>query len=247
MVELCDQQKGVIKPVTSQLSLASQLESVASGNGHPGVAVTDAGRHVCTPEIRMPSTRAFSRVPVDPFVWRLADATPGCPDASQRQPHPRLGAEQEPFTVDIGPVALSRSAALARVWPHDAPLDPPLQMNLRVRAGLANAGLVLPEATETYFPHMSAAYGMVDTHCLNEMNRADALASALLRHARHHVTGRVKSVWLVREPNIPTATPTPSNGSRSCPWGAEQQSASASRHPSQNHHAIGADAGGEGA
>ncbi|GAQ51723.1 hypothetical protein a10_01503 [Streptomyces acidiscabies] len=159
MVELCDQQKGVIKPVTSQLSLASQLESVASGNGHPGVAVTDAGRHVCTPEIRMPSPRAFSRVPVDPFVGRLADATPGCPDASQRQAHPRLGAELEPFTVDIGPVALSRSAALARVWPHDAPLDPPLPTNLRVRAGLTNAGLVLPEATETYFPHMSAAYG----------------------------------------------------------------------------------------
>ncbi|MEU9429512.1 hypothetical protein AB0D87_43165 [Streptomyces sp. NPDC048342] len=112
-------------------------------------------------------------------------------------------ADQEPFTIDIGPVALSRSAALARVWPHDAPSNPPLHLNLRVRAGLANAGLVLPEATETYFPHMSAAYGKVDTHYLNQMDRADALASALLRHARHHVTVRVKSVWLVMETQHP--------------------------------------------
>ncbi|MCC9706090.1 hypothetical protein E4N62_12950 [Streptomyces sp. MNU76] len=110
--------------------------------------------------------------------------------------------EQEPFTIDIGPVALSRSAVLARVWPHDAPLDP-LHLNLRVRAGLANAGLVLPEATETFFPHMSAAYGKVDTHYLNQMDRADALASALLRRARHHVTVRVKSVWLVMETQHP--------------------------------------------
>ncbi|MFI9829620.1 2'-5' RNA ligase family protein [Streptomyces sp. NPDC051913] len=112
-------------------------------------------------------------------------------------------AEQEPFMIDIGPVALSRSAVLARVWPHDAPSNPPLHLNLRVRAGLANAGLVLPEATEPYFPHMSAAYGKVDTHYLSQMDRADALASALLRHARHHMTVRIKSVWLVMETQHP--------------------------------------------
>lgn len=111
-----------------------------------------------------------------------------------------------------------------------------------VVTGLVNASLVLPEATETYFPHMSAAYGKVATHYPNQMDRADALASALLRHARHHVTLRVKSVWLGWNPNIPAATPTRSNGSRSCPWGAEQRLASASRHPSPNHHAVGADA-----
>lgn len=94
MSELCDQQIGVIKPVTSQLSMVSRLESVASGSGHPGVAVTDAGRHVCTPEIRMPHTRAFARVPVNPFVGRLADATPRCPDASRRRPHPRLAGQR---------------------------------------------------------------------------------------------------------------------------------------------------------
>ncbi|MGW0711242.1 hypothetical protein ACWD4G_35685 [Streptomyces sp. NPDC002643] len=94
MSELCDQQIGVIKPVTSQLAMVSQLESVASGNGHPGVAVTDAGRHVCTPEIRMPNTRAFSRVPVNPFEGRFADATPWCPDASRRRPHPRLAGQR---------------------------------------------------------------------------------------------------------------------------------------------------------
>lgn len=88
MAELCDQQTGGIKPVTSQLPMVSRLESVTSGNGHPGVAVTDAGRHVCTPEIRMPHTRAFARVPVNPVVGRFADATPRCPDASRRRPHP---------------------------------------------------------------------------------------------------------------------------------------------------------------
>lgn len=36
---------------------------IMSGNGHPGVAVTDAGRHVCAPEILMPNTRGFPRVP----------------------------------------------------------------------------------------------------------------------------------------------------------------------------------------
>jgi hypothetical protein len=92
MSELCDQQTGVIKPVTSQLPLVSRLESVTSGNGHPGVAVTDAGRHVCTPEIRMPNTRAFSRVPVNPFVGRLA--APWCPDASRRRPHLRLAGRR---------------------------------------------------------------------------------------------------------------------------------------------------------
>lgn len=94
MAELCDQQTGVIKPVTSQLPMASRLESVASGNGHPGVAVTDAGRHVCTPEIPMPNTRACSRVPVNAFAGRLADATPWCPDASRRRPHPRLAGQR---------------------------------------------------------------------------------------------------------------------------------------------------------
>jgi hypothetical protein len=92
--ELCDQQTGVIKPVTSQLPMVSRLESVASGNGHPGVAVTDAGRHVCTPEIRMPHTRAFWRVPENPFAGRLADATPWCPNASRLRPHPRLAGQQ---------------------------------------------------------------------------------------------------------------------------------------------------------
>lgn len=72
-----------------------------------------------------------------------------------------------------------------------------------VVAGLVNASLVLPEATETYFPHMSAAYGKVATHYANQMDRADALASALLRHARHHMTVRVKSVWLVMETQHP--------------------------------------------
>lgn len=94
MAAPCDQQIGVIKPVTSQLPMVSRLESVASGNGHPGVAVTDAGRHVCTPEIRMPNARAFSRVPVNPFVGRLADATPCCPDASRRRPHLRLEGQR---------------------------------------------------------------------------------------------------------------------------------------------------------
>lgn len=112
-------------------------------------------------------------------------------------------AEQAPFTIDIGPVALSRSAVLARVWPHDALSDPPQHLNLRVRSGLTNAGLVLPEAAEAYFPHMSAAYGKVDTHYLNQMDRADALASALLRRARHHATVRVESVWLVMETQHP--------------------------------------------
>ncbi|MGW2720450.1 2'-5' RNA ligase family protein [Streptomyces sp. NPDC001492] len=112
-------------------------------------------------------------------------------------------ADQDAFTLDIGPVALSRSAVLARVWSHDAPSNPPLHLNLRARAGLSNAGLVLPEATEAYFPHMSAAYGKVDTHYLSQMDRADSLASALLRHARHHVTVRVTSVWLVMETQHP--------------------------------------------
>ncbi len=112
-------------------------------------------------------------------------------------------ADEEPFTLDIGPVALSRSAVLARLWPHDVPADPPLHLNLRVRAGLSNAGLVLPEAAEAYFPHMSAAYGKVDTHYLAQMGRADSLASALLRRARHHVTTRVDSVWLVMETQHP--------------------------------------------
>jgi hypothetical protein len=94
MAELCDQQTGVIKPVTSQLPLVSQLDSVTSGNGHPGVAVTDAGRHVCTPEIRMPHTRAFARVPVHRIVGRFADATPRCPGASRRRPHPRLAGQR---------------------------------------------------------------------------------------------------------------------------------------------------------
>lgn len=92
MAELCDQQTGVIKPVTSQLPLVFRLDSVASGNGHPGVAVTDAGRHVCTPEIRMPNTPAFSRVPVNPVVGQFTDATPRCPDASR--PHPRLAGQR---------------------------------------------------------------------------------------------------------------------------------------------------------
>ncbi|MDQ0810192.1 hypothetical protein QFZ63_001906 [Streptomyces sp. B3I7] len=94
MAELCDQQTGVIKPVTSQLPSVSPLESVTSGNGHPGVAVTDAGRHVCTPEIRMPHTRAFPRVPENPFAGWLADATPWCPDASRRRPHPHLAGQR---------------------------------------------------------------------------------------------------------------------------------------------------------
>jgi hypothetical protein len=94
MCELCDQQTGVIKPATSQLPLVSRLESVTSGNGHPGVAVTDAGRRVCTPEIRMPHTRAFSRVPENPFAGRFADATPRCPDASRRRPQPRLAGQR---------------------------------------------------------------------------------------------------------------------------------------------------------
>ncbi|MDQ0687309.1 hypothetical protein QFZ56_006272 [Streptomyces achromogenes] len=94
MAELCDQQIGVIKPVTSQLSMVSRIESVTSGNGHPGVAVTDAGRHVCTPEIRMPHTRAFARVPENPFAGRLADVTRRCPDASRRRPHPRLTGQR---------------------------------------------------------------------------------------------------------------------------------------------------------
>ncbi len=94
MAELCDQQIGVIKPVTSQLSMVSRIESVTSGNGHPGVAVTDAGRHVCTPEIRMPHTRAFARVPVNLVVGRFADATPRCPHASRRRPHPRLAGQR---------------------------------------------------------------------------------------------------------------------------------------------------------
>ncbi|MCC9706087.1 hypothetical protein E4N62_12935 [Streptomyces sp. MNU76] len=94
MAELFDQQTDVIKPVTSQLPMVPRLESVASGNGHPGVAVTDAGRHVCTPEIRMPNTRPFSRVPINPFVGRLADATPWCPDASRCQPHPHLAGQR---------------------------------------------------------------------------------------------------------------------------------------------------------
>lgn len=94
MAELCDQQTGVIKPVTSQLPLVFRLDSVASGNGHPGVAVTDAGRHVCTPEIRMPHTRDFSRVPVTPFAGRSADATPCCPDARAHRPHPRPAGQR---------------------------------------------------------------------------------------------------------------------------------------------------------
>lgn len=94
MAELCDQPTGVIKPVTSQLPMVSGLESEASGNGHPGVAVTDAGRHVCTPEIRMPNSRAFSRAPVDPVVGRLADATPWCLAVSRRRPHPHLAGQR---------------------------------------------------------------------------------------------------------------------------------------------------------
>lgn len=94
MDTLCDQQPGVIKPVTSQLPLVFRLDSVASGNGHPGVAVTDAGRHVCTPEIRMPNTHAFSRVPVNPVLGQFADATPRFPDASRRRPHPRLAGQR---------------------------------------------------------------------------------------------------------------------------------------------------------
>ncbi|MGQ4388584.1 2'-5' RNA ligase family protein [Streptomyces sp. SAS_270] len=112
-------------------------------------------------------------------------------------------AEQEPFTVDIGPVALSRSAVLARVWPHDVASDPPLKLNSRVRTGLSDAGLVLPQATETYFPHMSAAYGKTDTLYVSQMNRADSLASTLLRQARHQVSVRVESVWLVMETQHP--------------------------------------------
>lgn len=118
-------------------------------------------------------------------------------------------ADQGPFTVEIGPVALSRSAVLARVWPHDVASDPPLHLNLRVRAGLSNAGLVLPEAAEAYFSHMTAAYGKLDTRYVAQMNRADSLASALLRRARHQVTVRVESVWLVMEtqhPERPTYT-----------------------------------------
>jgi hypothetical protein len=90
MAELSDQQTGVIKPVTSQLPAVSPLDSVASGNGHPGVAVTDAGRHVCTPEIRMPNPRAFPHLPANPFVGPWADATPRRPDARGHRPHPRL-------------------------------------------------------------------------------------------------------------------------------------------------------------
>lgn len=94
MAELCSQQTGVIKPVTSQLPMAARLESVASGNGHPGVAVTDAGRHVCTPEIPMPNTRAFSRVSVSPHTGRLADATLWCPEASRRLPQPCVAGQR---------------------------------------------------------------------------------------------------------------------------------------------------------
>jgi hypothetical protein len=81
----------VIKPVTSQLPTVSRLDSVASGNGHPGVAVIDAGRYVCTPEIRMPNTRAFLRVPVNPFVGRWANATHWCQDASRHRSPRRTG------------------------------------------------------------------------------------------------------------------------------------------------------------
>lgn len=35
------------------------------------------------------------------------------------------------------------------------------------------------------------------------MNRADSLASTLLRRARHQVTARVESVWLVMETQHP--------------------------------------------
>lgn len=94
MAELRDQQTGGIKPVTSRLSMDSRIESVTSGSGHPGVAVTDAGRHVCTPEIRMPHTRAFARVPVNPFAGRFADATPRCPDTNRRRPLPRLAGQR---------------------------------------------------------------------------------------------------------------------------------------------------------
>ncbi len=90
MAELSDQQTGVIKPVTSQLPALSRLDSVASGNGHPGVAVTDAGRHVCTPEIRMPNHLVFPHLPVNPFVGPLADATPRCPNATGHRPQPHL-------------------------------------------------------------------------------------------------------------------------------------------------------------
>lgn len=94
MAELCDQSTGVIKPVTSQLPMVSGLESEASGNGHPGVAVTDVGRHVCTPEIRMPNSRAFSRVPVSLLVGRLAVGTPWCLAVSRRWPYTRLAGQR---------------------------------------------------------------------------------------------------------------------------------------------------------
>lgn len=94
MAGLCDQRTGAIKPVTSQLPIVSRLDSVASGNGHPGVAVTDAGRHVCTPEICMPNPRAFPRVAVIHFVGRLADAAPCCPDASRLRTHHRRAGQR---------------------------------------------------------------------------------------------------------------------------------------------------------
>ncbi|MHC3474888.1 2'-5' RNA ligase family protein [Streptomyces sp. 7R007] len=176
----------------------------------PTAEVIDYFRQVR--EVLAPYEDLVAPVFDDDLHWTIQGAL--CRDQADERVGPRRLREavdclrtelagQEPFTIDVGPVALGRSAVLVRIWPHDGPSNPPQHLNLRVRTGLANAGLVLPKATETYVPHMSAAYAKIDTRRLDQMDRADSLASALLRRARHHVTARVTSVWLVRETQHP--------------------------------------------
>lgn len=54
MPELCRSAVGAFRVVSVRQLAALSVDLIMSGDGHPGIAVTDVGRHVCAPEYAVP-------------------------------------------------------------------------------------------------------------------------------------------------------------------------------------------------
>ncbi|MDT0321861.1 2'-5' RNA ligase family protein [Streptomyces millisiae] len=106
-------------------------------------------------------------------------------------------AHLSPFEIEIGPARTTRSAATVDMRPEDE-LD---HLYRRVRAGLTQAGLVLPDPAPLFWGHASIGYGNIDTDTAELARRSDQLASALAKTIRPptRIRARMASVWLVWE------------------------------------------------
>lgn len=111
-------------------------------------------------------------------------------------------ANLAPFAVHLGPASIMRSAATVAIWPEDQATA----LTQRVRAGLSEAGMVLPPPEHNVWPHMSLCYGARDCRTPELAARSDELASALVRQLRLRCRAEVRSVFLVWEQQDPIRT-----------------------------------------